>query len=267
VDRETREVWRLAQRLAREAGALQRERYETALRIDTKSSAIDLVTEVDHACEACIIEGVRRARPADRLLAEEGGGLGPNDSEWCWVVDPLDGTMNFAHGYPWFCVSIGVERAGVRTVAALYEPLRDELFEAVRGGGARRNGQPLSVSKARLLAESLLATGFAYDVRDSDVDNLDCFAQIVKRARGIRRAGSAGLDLAAVACGRLDGYWEIKLKPWDVAAGLLLVEEAGGCCTDLKGAPAPGSGMEIVATNGVIHAELVTQLTRHRPLW
>ena len=260
VDAETRDVWALAQRLARDAGGLQRRRYETALRIERKSGATDLVTEVDRACEAHIVEELQRVRPGDRIVAEEGGGRGPRDAEWCWVIDPLDGTTNFAHGYPWFCVSIGVARAVIRTVAALYEPLRDELFEAVRGGGARRNGARIAVSRARSLGESLIATGFAYDVRQSRVDNLDYFARITKHARGIRRAGSAGLDLAAVACGRLDGYWETKLKPWDVAAGLLLVEEAGGCCTDLAGAPAPASGSSIVATNGAIHDELLAEL-------
>ncbi len=261
MDEATGEVWALAQRLAREAGAIQRERYGTALEIRSKSAAIDLVTEVDRACEDHIVAALTATRPRDRILAEEGGEHGAADAEWRWVIDPLDGTTNFAHGYPWFCVSIGVERRGVRTVAALYEPLRDELFEAVRGGGARRNGRAIAVSRAGRLGTSLVATGFAYDVHDSGEDNLAFFGRILKRTRGIRRGGSAGLDLAAVACGRLDGYWEMKLRPWDVAAGLLLVEEAGGRCTDLSGGFPPAAGREIVATNGAIHAELLEALS------
>jgi len=176
------------------------------------------------------------------------------------VIDPLDGTVNFAHGYPCFCVSIGVERAGVRTVGAIYDPLRDEIFEAVRGGGARRNGRPIRVSEERDLGRALLGTGFAYDVRDSERDNLDLLGRAVKRAGGVRRDGSAALDLCYVACGRFEGFWELKLHAWDVAAGLLVVEEAGGRTSDLAGGPAPASGSEIVATNGRIHAQLLAVL-------
>ena len=253
-------VLALALRLAREAGAIQRARYETAFAVATKSSAIDLVTEVDGACERHLVEALRRERPRDDILAEEGGAHADAGAEWRWVIDPLDGTVNFAHGYPCFCVSIGVERAGVRTVGAIYDPLRDELFEAVRGGGARRNGRPIRVSEERDLGRALLGTGFAYDVRDSERDNLDLLGRAVKRAGGVRRDGSAALDLCYVACGRFEGFWELKLHAWDVAAGLLVVEEAGGRTSDLAGGPAPASGSEIVATNGRIHAQLLAVL-------
>ena len=232
----------LAEEIARAAGAIQRARYETTLTVRTKSASIDLVTEVDHACEALIVERIRAARPRDAILAEEGGGEDLAGATWRWVIDPLDGTMNFAHGYPRFCVSIGVERGAVRTLGVVYDPLLDELYTAVRGRGAWLNGRRLRVSTTASLGEALLATGFAYDVRRSAVDNLDHFAALVKRSRAVRRDGSAALDLCYVAAGRLDGYWELKLLPWDVAAGLLIVEEAGGRTSDLRGGPVPRSG-------------------------
>lgn len=260
ADAETRGVLALAVRLAREAGALQRARYETELRIDSKSRPIDLVTEVDRACEALVVETLRRERPGDDVLAEEGGAHADAGAAWRWIVDPLDGTVNFAHGYPCFCVSIGVERDGARHVGVVYDPLRDELFEAVRGGGARRNGRPIRVSRTDTVQRALLATGFAYDVHDSPDDNLDRLVRAVKRAGGVRRDGSAAIDLCYVACGRFDGYWELKLHPWDVAAGLLVVEEAGGRATDLAGGPAPASGREILASNGRLHDDLLALL-------
>ena len=257
---ETSAVLALALRLAREAGAIQRARYETQLQISSKTRPIDLVTEVDRACETWIVEAIRRERPGDDILAEEGGAHADAGAAWRWVIDPLDGTVNFAHGYPCFCVSIGVEHRGVRTVGVVYEPLRDECFEAVRGRGARRNGAPIRVSACDTVGMALLATGFAYDVRDSERDNLVHFASAVKHAGGVRRDGSAAIDLCYVACGRFDAYWELKLHAWDVAAGILIVEEAGGRVTDLAGGAVPASGREIVASNGAIHDELLRVL-------
>jgi myo-inositol-1(or 4)-monophosphatase len=247
-------------RLAREAGAIQRARYETELEVASKSAPIDLVTEVDRACEAQLVETLRRERPGDDVLAEEGGAHADRGRDWRWIIDPLDGTVNYAHGYPCFCVSIGVEHEGRRTVGVVYEPLRDELFEAVRGGGARRNDRAIRVSDTAAVARALLATGFAYDVHDSPVDNLDRLARAVKQAGGVRRDGSAALDLCYVACGRFDGFWELKLHAWDVAAGILIVEEAGGRVSDLAGGPPPASGREIAASNGVIHDEMLRVL-------
>jgi myo-inositol-1(or 4)-monophosphatase len=253
-------VLELAERLAREAGEIQRDRYETVFEVRTKSASIDLVTEVDHACEELIVDALSAERGRDAILAEEGGGSDHADAEWRWVIDPLDGTTNYAHGYPRFCVSIGVERRGVRTVGVVYDPLLDEMFQAVRGEGATLNGRPIRVSQESDFGNALVATGFAYDVRKSPEDNLDHFASVVKRARAIRRDGSAALDLCYVAAGRFDGFWEIKLHAWDVAAGLLLVDEAGGRTSDLRGNPAPRTGRETLASNGRIHDALTALL-------
>ncbi|MCG8591715.1 MAG: inositol monophosphatase [Proteobacteria bacterium] len=250
---ETETVLALATRVAREAGDIQRRRYETELDVQTKSASIDLVTEVDKACEALIVGAIERERPGDAVLAEEGGGHDRADARWRWVVDPLDGTTNYAHGYPRFAVSIGVECEGVRQVGVVYDPLLDECFHATRGGGAFRNGHAIRVSDERDLGQALLATGFAYDVRRAMDDNVENFGRMIKAARAVRRDGSAALDLCYVAAGRFDGFWEFKLSPWDVAAGLLLVEEAGGRCSDAGGAPADPSGRQTVATNGWLH--------------
>jgi myo-inositol-1(or 4)-monophosphatase len=257
---ETARVLGLAERLARKAGELQRERYETTLEIRTKSAAIDLVTEVDQACEQLILAALAAERPGDAIVAEEGGGSDRPDASWRWIIDPLDGTTNYAHGYPRFCVSIGVEHEGIRSVGVVYDPLLDELYCATRGRGATLNGRPIRVSREDDLGRCLIATGFAYDVHGSHMDNLDHFAALLKRARAIRRDGSAALNLCYVAAGRFDGFWELKLHPWDVAAGLLLVEEAGGRISDLRGGPPPRSGREIVASNDRIHEALVEAL-------
>jgi myo-inositol-1(or 4)-monophosphatase len=251
----------LAIRLAREAGAIQREGYEKTHDIATKSAVVDLVTEVDHACEALVVGALERERPADAILAEEGSGSDRPGAAWRWVIDPLDGTTNYAHGYPRFCVSIGVEHEGAAALGVVYDPLLDELYHAVHGGGAFRNGQPVRVSGETALARSLLATGFAYDRRASEVDNLDHFGAFLKSARALRRDGSAALDLCYVACGRLDGYWELKLAPWDVAAGGLIVREAGGRVSDFAGEPLRGAE-QILASNGGIHEAMLGVLAR-----
>lgn len=255
-------VLSLAVRLAREAGEVQRSRYERQHDIQTKSAAIDLVTDVDRRCEALIVAGIRSERPDDAIVAEEGGDHENQAADWRWIVDPLDGTVNYAHGFPRFCVSIGVERSGVRQVGVVYDPLLDECFHAVRGAGAFLGERRLSVSSTSRLSEALVATGFAYDVHRSEVDNLENFGHMLKAARGLRRDGSAALDLCYVAAGRLDAYWEFKLHPWDVAAGILIVEEAGGKVTNSDGGAVPESGDDIVSTNGVIHAEVLEQLKR-----
>jgi myo-inositol-1(or 4)-monophosphatase len=259
---ETAAVRDLAVHLARTAGGIQRDRYETEFRVRTKTASIDLVTEVDHACEALIVEALNAERPDDAILAEEGGGEDLDSAEWRWVIDPLDGTMNYAHGYPRFCVSIGVQHAGRPEVGVVYDPLLDELFCATRGEGASLNGREIRVSREREIGRALLATGFAYDVHRSPDDNVDHFAHFVKRARGLRRDGSAALDLCYVAAGRLDGYWELKLHAWDVAAGNLIVEEAGGRTSDFRGGPANGDGLQTVASNGHLHDAMIEVLQR-----
>ena len=257
---DVKETLALAQRLAREAGAVQRERYETVLTIGTKSAAVDLVTEVDKRCEALIVEALHRERPDDAILAEEGSNRELATATWRWVIDPLDGTVNYAHGYPRFCVSIGVERRGERTVGVVYDPLMDELYHAVRGGGAFRNDRAIRVSRETELARSLFATGFAYDVHRSHEDNLDHFGRFVKNARAVRRDGSAALDLCYVASGRLDGYWELKLQAWDISAGALIVEEAGGRVSNLAGGPLPPDGSSVVSSNGSVHEAMLRLL-------
>jgi myo-inositol-1(or 4)-monophosphatase len=262
---ETETVADLAERLAREAGAIQRERFETEIRISTKGTPTNLVTEVDHQCEALIVGGLEQERPNDSVLAEEGSGQDDPSAEWRWVIDPLDGTTNYAHGYPRFCVSIGVERGGVREVGVVYDPLLDECYRAVRGGGASLNGRRIQVSSEDRLEHSLAATGFAYDVHKSPDDNLANFGRMIKSTRAVRRDGSAALDLCYVAAGRLDAFWEFKLNAWDIAAGLLLVEEAGGRCTNMAGDPPPRSGAETIASNGVLHDAILALLETQRP--
>jgi myo-inositol-1(or 4)-monophosphatase len=254
------ELLALAERLAREAGEVQRSRYESELDIQTKSADIDLVTEVDRECEALIVSGIENERPGDAILAEEGGSREQATADWRWIIDPLDGTVNYAHGFPRFCVSIGLEYTGQRQVALVYDPLLDECFSAVRGAGAFLGERRLQVSGENALGRSLVATGFPYDVHQSSDDNLGTFARMLKVARGIRRDGSAALDLCYVAAGRLDAYWEFKLHPWDVAAGILIVEEAGGRVSDRAGGMAPASGSEVVASNGAIHDQVLTHL-------
>ena len=246
----------LAISIAREAGTLQRERRSEPRTIGTKSSAIDLVTDVDEASERLILERIAAARPEDGILSEESG-TRDGKNGYVWVVDPLDGTTNYAHGIPHFAVSIGIERDETREIGVVYDPIKEELFSAERGGGAFLNGEPIRVSTATELQRALLATGFAYDVHSAQVDNVEYFTRFIKRAQAVRRAGSAALDLAYLACGRFDGFWELDLHAWDVAAGYLLVEEAGGALSDLTGGPPPRSGAEIVGSNGPLHPALL----------
>jgi myo-inositol-1(or 4)-monophosphatase len=252
----------LAKRVAREAGRIQRERYEGEFEIYTKSAVIDLVTDVDRACEQLIVEAIQNERPGDAILAEEGGGTDDPNADWRWVIDPLDGTTNYAHGYPRFCVSIGIEHRGAATVGVVYDPLLDELFSAVRGHGAMLNDRPLGVSENAQLDHAMLATGFAYDVHRSTDDNLNHFAAFAKTVQAIRRDGSAALNLCYVAAGRFDGFWELKLHPWDVAAGLLIVEEAGGRTSDFSGHQGCTSGRETVASNAHLHEAMLEILKR-----
>ncbi len=215
---------------------------------------IDLVTDADHAAEQCIIDRLRRQFPDHGFLAEEGGPLekeGP--SPFLWVIDPLDGTTNFAHGYPVYSVSIGLEFRGQCVLGVVFDPSRNELFTATHGGGARLNGNPIHVSHTSVLDQSLLVTGFAYDIRETPRNNLDYFARFALQAQGMRRTGSAALDLAYVAAGRFDGFWEVTLQPWDMAAGSVIVREAGGLITNFRGEALSIYGRELVATNGQIH--------------
>jgi len=243
-----------AMEIAREAGALIARYYERRIGYELKSE-YDLVTEADRNAERLIVERITSRFPAHAIVAEEGGGR-DGSSEYRWFVDPLDGTTNFAHGFPLFNVSIGLERSGTLIAGVIYDPLRDEMFAAERGGGAWLNSRRIHVSKVNRLQRSLVATGFPSYKRHANV-NVHYYHQVAMISHGVRRAGSAAADLAYVACGRLDGYWEIGLKPWDMAAGSVIVEEAGGKVTDMAGGALNLYGPHILATNGGIHDEMI----------
>jgi myo-inositol-1(or 4)-monophosphatase len=243
-----------------EAGVLLQERFDRDFAVLHKG-IINLVTDVDLASEELIVGRIRRAFPSHSILAEEKHN-GSGDGAIKWVIDPLDGTTNYAHGYPSFSVSIGLEIAGEVEWGAVIDPMRNELYEARRGHGARCNGQSLSVSAVRSLDGSLLATGFPYDIRTSSVNNLNNFCAFAMRTQGIRRSGSAAIDLCHVAAGRLDGYWELKLSPWDCAAGYLMVREAGGAVTNFRGRPGSIYEREVIASNGLIHPEMIAVLEK-----
>jgi myo-inositol-1(or 4)-monophosphatase len=250
----------LAREIARETGALQRERFAEPRVIETKSSAIDLVTDVDRASDELIVRRIAKAFPDDAVLTEETGRAREGSSGYRWVIDPLDGTTNYAHGFPHYAVSLGIEREGQRVAGVIFDPMRRELFSCQRGAGAFLNDEPIRVSSASTLETSLLATGFAYDVHTGEIDNLEYFVRFIRRARAVRRAGSAALDLAYVACGRFDGFWELQLQLWDVAAGLLLIDEAGGRTSDMEGRPEPATAERLVASNGLLHDALLEVL-------
>ena len=220
--------------------------------------AVNIVTEADRRAEQLITEMIRKAYPGHIIIGEEGGKTAPATArEPIWFVDPLDGTTNFAHGFPFYCVSIGVEVEGRVVVGVVYDPVRRELFSAIRGRGALCNGRRLRVSATEKLDQSLLVTGFAYDIRTSRRNNFGHFSHFSLRCRGVRRTGSAALDLCYVADGRFDGFWEMNLWPWDTAAGSLIVEEAGGRMSGFDGGPYQLRVPELVASNGRIHEEMV----------
>ncbi len=239
------------------AGDIQMARFGTDVRVD-KKGAIDLVTEVDLAVERMFRDLVARRFPDHTVLAEElGGEAGPAGSPYCWVFDPIDGTTNYAHGLPIFCASLALEHEGRPIVAAVYDPARRELFTAERGQGARLNGAPIKVSESAALIDAMLCTGFPYNVHETVGDLIGLFGDFLARARAVRRLGSAAIDLCYVAAGRLDGFWEQHLRPWDASAGALIVEEAGGRVTTFKGDRFQSRDASLVASNGRLHDELL----------
>lgn len=240
------------------AGRYQRYRFASEVAVDMKGDK-NLVTEVDRDSERLIVEHLLARFPDHMILAEEGE-YPRTGSSLRWIIDPVDGTTNYAHGFPWFCVSIALESAGELLAGVIYNPMHDELFTATKGGGAYLNGHRLSVSARSPLRDTLLGTGFPYDCATDPANNFTNFIAFQKAARGIRRAGAAALDLAYVAAGRLDGFWELKLKPWDVAAGVLMVREAGGTVSTFDGSAYDISNHRIVASNGLIHGEMVAML-------
>ena len=241
--------------IAREAGALLMSYFDQHIKIEYKGD-VDLVTAADRASEKLIVERLQDKWPQHGIVGEEGT-RSDTGAEYRWFVDPLDGTTNFAHGYPVFCISIALTRQDDQLeVGVLYDPTRDELFSAERGAGATLNGKPMHVSKITRLAESILGTGFPSHKRHKN-PNIHFYQQLTLRSHGVRRAGSAALDLANVAAGRYDGFWEFNLNPWDTAAGVLIVQEAGGTVTRFDGAPFRLDSREVLASNSLIHEELL----------
>lgn len=249
---------KIAIEAAKEAGKIQLERRRHPGKIDYKGS-INLVTEVDLLCEKKIIEVIKDNHPDHSILAEERGEQ-KTDSAYKWIIDPIDGTTNFAHDFPFYCSSIALEIEGDIKVGVVYLPVLDELFTVQKGKGAFLNGQIIQVSKSDTLRTSMLATGFAYDVHETEMDNVNHFRNFLKQTRAVRRPGSAAIDLCYVAVGRFDGFWEFSLHPWDVAAGLLLVKEAGGRVTGVAGEDYSIYSDNILASNGLIHRDMVKVL-------
>jgi myo-inositol-1(or 4)-monophosphatase len=248
---------------ARDAGRILAEKFgRSALEISNKGD-IDLVTEADLAAERFIIERIKSYYPRHAILAEESDASGikhEGAGEYKWIIDPLDGTTNYAHGYPAFCVSIALERDGRIELGVIYDPLRDEMFSAERGEGATLNGRRIHVSEVEELNNAMLCTGFPYNVRELD-DFARHFYNFIMNAQGVRRDGTAALDMAYVACGRFDGFWEEGLRPWDVAAGVLLIEEAGGRVSYYDGSPFNIYTPPILASNGLVHDAMMRVLT------
>jgi myo-inositol-1(or 4)-monophosphatase len=245
---------------ARAAGHLLLEKFGRITTV-TKKGDINLVTEADLASEELIIERIRSYHPKHSVLAEESGEatIIGGDASWKWIIDPLDGTTNYAHGYPCFCVTLALEHNGTIVIGVTYDPTRDELFAAEKGEGSSLNGRKIRVSATSELSESLIVTGFPYDFKDNEhfANHLKDF---LLHSRGVRRDGSAAIDMAYVACGRFDGFWEEGLNPWDVAAGYLLIEEAGGRVSYFDGSEFSVYSPPICASNGLIHSEMLSLL-------
>ena len=254
---------RVAVDAAHAAGRLLRDELSGARRIAFKGSPTNLVTEMDQRAEALILERLRGAFPDDAILSEEQGAA-DGRSDRRWIVDPLDGTTNYAHGLPIFGVSIALESARRLVLGVVYDPVRDEMFVGERGAGATLNDTPIGVSVTSSLGASLLVTGFPYNIRETADTNLPEYAAFSLRARAVRRLGSAVIDLAYVACGRFDGFWELRLGAWDVAAGAVVLEEAGGRITGIDGRALDVDAPTLLATNGLIHDEMLRALKEIR---
>lgn len=258
-------IVKVGRQAALAAGAVLRLNYLKPHEIHLKG-VIDPVTESDLLAQEIIIRTIRHYFPDHGFLAEESEGEGTKELSFLrdrpnrWIIDPLDGTVNYAHGFPVFCVSIAFEAEGVLEYGAIYDPLREELFEATRGGGARLNGQTIRVSGTEVMDRALMATGFPYDIRERLPQTMARLSNMLALSQGVRRAGSAALDMAYVACGRFDGFYEENLKPWDTAAGLLIITEAGGRITTFDGGPYTIFSPNIAASNGRLHAAILAAL-------
>ena len=245
--------------LARKSGALLKEKFSQTHKIKYKGD-IDIVTEADKLSEDLIIETIKRNFPDHGILSEESPAI-TGAGKLRWIIDPLDGTTNYSHGYPVFCVSVALENEGTIVLGVIYDPMREDMFVAIRGEGAYLNDKKLKVSSVNNLSRSLLATGFPYDIRDSEENNLDYFNAMAINVQAIRRSGAAALDLAYLAAGRFDGFWELKLKPWDTAAGCLLVTEAGGVISDIVGNKWHLQSPSLMASNALIHEQMIKVLS------
>ena len=260
MELDEQEALKFAEELVLGAGKILTDHFDVPLTVKKKGLR-DLVTEVDLQSEAWIVSKILNKWPEHSILAEEGGTSHTSlkDSTFRWIIDPLDGTTNYAHGYPFFSVSIALEISGVLAVGCVYNPIAGELFSARRGGGAFLNGERIRVSSEKKLSNSLVCTGFSYN-RDKILKNLALFHQIMLEARAVRRDGSAALDLCYVACGRFEAFWEISLNPWDIAGGLLIVQEAGGVVSHFDETACGVSGEEILASNEYVHKEIASIL-------
>jgi myo-inositol-1(or 4)-monophosphatase len=247
---------------ARAAGSVLIECARAGFCVEYKD-AVNLVTDADRRAEQAIVDVIAKGFPDHPILAEERGRQAGANHDFQWVIDPLDGTTNFAHGFPAYCVSIGLEYRGRCILGVVLDPTRGDLFVGEEEGGATLNGSPIRVSRTPTLNAALLVTGFAYDIRENPDNNLNHFARFALQVQGVRRTGAAALDLCYVAAGRFDGFWELKLHPWDMAAGVVILREAGGTVTDFSGRPHSIYGVSIVASNGLIHQEML-DILRHQ---
>ncbi|HJT22698.1 MAG TPA: inositol monophosphatase family protein [Nitrospira sp.] len=261
-DLDTDRLMDTAVEAARTAGDLLLDCAKSGFRVMHKNP-INLVTDADQTAERSIVDLIKKRFPSHRILAEEQGVAVHTASPYQWIIDPLDGTTNFAHGFPFYGVSIAVEQNGTCVVGVVLDPVRNELFTAQTGAGAYLNGDSIKVSHVAHLDHALLVTGFAYDIRETANNNLDHFAKFALKAQGLRRTGSAALDLCYVAAGRFDGFWEVRLNPWDMAAGVVILKEAGGTVTDFSGTGYSIYGKELVASNGLIHHPMIDVLRDH----
>jgi len=256
----------IATEAAFSAGAVLKNYLGQLDEIQEKGRPGDLVTVADKEAEQVVLSALKRHLPDHSVLAEESGKIKASAADYLWAIDPLDGTTNYTHQYPFFAVSIGLLVRGVPTLGVIYDPFHDDIFQAAKGLGAYRNRRPIQVSTTETLSQSLLVTGFAYDRRETSDNNYAEFCHLTHKTHGVRRGGAASIDLAYVACGRLDGYWERGLSPWDLAAGVVLVEEAGGQVTAYDKSSFQIESGRILATNGLIHQELSDTLKGIEPL-
>jgi myo-inositol-1(or 4)-monophosphatase len=249
------EFLQLALETAAEAATIVRAGSEAPKKIEYKGD-VDLVTDTDKRSEAAIVARIRKKYPDHAIVAEEGSGGAAQGAKYCWYIDPLDGTTNFAHGYPCFAVSIGLQEDNVPIVGVVMNPISGETFSAAKGEGAKLNGKPIHVSSTPKLASSLVSTGFPTHLLKQRVGNIEYYWGFTLRSHGVRRDGSAAMDLCTVACGRFEGFWEFGLNSWDTTAGMVIIQEAGGKVTDLNGEPYRPGGPHILASNGLVHDEM-----------